>query len=72
MPRSELVIMRARDLEPGQRVRFPLMRRGERARVAAVSENEHGVLTVETDLGAYVCDGADMIDVEEDTAEVGA
>lgn len=70
MRHSELVAVRALDLEPGQRARFPRLPRGRLALIVDVSETDEGACVVSTDEGAYVCQPDDLIDVEDCTAEV--
>lgn len=63
MRRSELVAVRAADLEPGRRALFP--RAETLATVVAVDTDGHGVIHVHTDLGVYLCAPNDLIDAEE-------
>jgi hypothetical protein len=64
MPRSELVRVRAEDLEPGRRVRLPRTR--GLALVVSVNIDEHGTCLVDTEEGVYPCAPRDLIDVEDD------
>jgi hypothetical protein len=66
--RSELVAVRAADLESGRRVRLP--RRRGLVVVIDVSYDEYGTCLVNTDEGVYACDCHTLIDAEDDTAEV--
>lgn len=65
MPRSELILVRVTELEPGQRVRMPRTPRHRLQTVVSVEAGELGAVLVHTDIGAYVCDRSDMVDVEE-------
>jgi len=71
MPRSELVLMRVTELEPGQRVRLPRTSRTRLQTVVSVQAGELGTVQVYTDLGVYVCNRSDMVDVEEISATDG-
>lgn len=62
---SELVLVRAGDLEPGQRVRFPRDRARELQTVVSVDEDDCGTFRIRTDVGTYVCRDSDLIDTQE-------
>lgn len=66
MPRSELVRVRAEDLEPGRRVKLPHTRSRELAEVVYVTHNEAGSCILDTDLGVYVCSPKQLIDAEDE------
>lgn len=67
MPRSDLVLVRAADLEPGRRVRLP--RRGrELVTVVDVTEDEYGTCLVHTESGTYPCDKHTLFDAEDGPA----
>lgn len=65
---SNLVRVRACDLEPGRRVRLP--RRRNLQMVVDVTHDEHGTCLVQTDEGVYPCNNHTLIDAEDDTSEV--
>lgn len=63
--RSDLVGVRACELEPGRRVRMPRTR--HLVEVISVTEDEHGTCIIDTELGAYPCQASTLIDAEDDT-----
>lgn len=64
MPWRELIMVRVSELEPGQRIRLPRMSSRAVQTVVSVHESDEGAFILGTDVGAYVCDPADMIDAE--------
>lgn len=71
MPRrSDLVAVRAGDLETGRRIKLPRMG-SQFVTVIEVRDDEYGTCLVDTDSGVYPCNHNTLIDAEDDTAEVG-
>ncbi len=68
--RSSLVCVRARDLEPGRRVRVPRSRGRDLTIVIDVTQDEHGTCLVNTEEGVYPCDKNTLFDAEDETASV--
>jgi hypothetical protein len=60
--------VRARDLEPGRRVRLP--RRRDLCVVVDVSQDEYGTCLVTTDVGVCPCNLNTLFDAEDETSEV--
>lgn len=69
MPRSDLVHVFARDLEPGRRVRLSCAK--GLVSVVDVTEDDE-LCVINTDRGAYVCGPLDLIDAEDSDSEVMA
>lgn len=68
--KGDLVAVRARDLEPGRRVRLPRTRARELVTVIDVTEDDYGTCLVNTEAGVYPCDKNTLIDAEDATASV--
>jgi dienelactone hydrolase len=60
---SELVRVRAEDLEPGRRVRMPCTI--VLSEVVGVRTTIEGMCVADTELGAYVCDPRCLVDTED-------
>lgn len=67
LQRNELVRVRASDLEPGQRVRFPRTRR--LVVVIDVTAEDDGSCNIDTEDGVFQCRVSSLIDAE-DSGEV--
>lgn len=65
---SELIAVRASDLEPGRRIKVPRAR-GLAQVIEATADTASGRFTVYTDHGPYICGPHDLIDAE-DVSEV--